>query len=72
MEKLESVGKKVVEVLIEAGYGKIETLARVNPDVLAELKGIGKKKAAQIVEEAKNILSAKAPQVKPEGDAPAQ
>ena len=70
--KMESVGKKVAEVLAESGFGKIETLARTNPDVLAELKGIGKKKAAQIVEEAKTIVAAKVREVKPQNDAPAQ
>jgi N utilization substance protein A len=72
LAKLECVGKKVAEVLTESGYGKVETLARTNPDVLAELKGIGKKKAAQIVEEARTILSARVRVVKPEIQAPAQ
>jgi len=69
---MESVGKKVAELLVESGFGKIETLARTNPDVLAELKGIGKKKAAQIVEEAKTIVAAKVREVKPETQEPAQ
>jgi len=72
LAKLENVSKKTAELLTESGYGKLETLARTNPDVLAELKGIGKKKAAQIVEEAKNVLSARVKEVKPGPQTPAQ
>ncbi len=53
---LESVGKKNAAILVEAGYGKVEALARAVPDVLAQIKGITKKRAMQMVEEAKEAL----------------
>jgi len=59
LSHFESVGKKISTILVDAGFGKLENLARTDPDVLAELKGIGKKKAAQIVEEAKKALHEK-------------
>ena len=40
--------------LVEAGYGDLNVLKRVDPGVLSNLKGVGKKKAISIIEEAKN------------------
>ncbi|MDD5194793.1 MAG: transcription termination factor NusA [Candidatus Omnitrophica bacterium] len=82
MLKLKSVGKKISAVLVEAGYGSIMALARTSPAKLSELKGIGKKKATQIIEEAKHTSSQKEePKIvqneqslekKPEGEAKAE
>ena len=38
--------------MVEAGYGDLHVLARAEPQKLSKLKGIGKKKAASIIEEA--------------------
>ena len=59
LAKFESIGKKIASVLVEAGCGKLDTLARMNPDELAEIKGIGPKKALSIIEEAKAALAHK-------------
>lgn len=56
---LKSVGKKICDVLAEAGYGNLSLLAKANPKGLAELKGIGVKKAVQIVTEAAKKLEEK-------------
>jgi len=53
---LKSVGKKVAETLVDAGFGNIENLAKVAPEVLSGLKGIGKKKAISIIEETHKLL----------------
>jgi transcription termination/antitermination protein NusA len=50
--ELKSVGKKVADVLIEAGCGDLHALSRIEPEKLFKLKGIGKKKALSIIEEA--------------------
>ncbi|MBD3246616.1 MAG: transcription termination/antitermination protein NusA [Candidatus Omnitrophica bacterium] len=52
IKQLKSVGKKIAETLVDAGYGNVGTLAKANLDALSDLKGIGEKKAAQIIEEA--------------------
>lgn len=54
--KLKAVGKKVASVLVDAGYGDLNILARQELDALTKLKGIGKKKAASIIEEAKKAI----------------
>ncbi|MBN3039593.1 MAG: transcription termination/antitermination protein NusA [Candidatus Omnitrophica bacterium] len=54
--ELKAIGKKAAEVLVEAGHGDINTLAKIDPAELAKLKGIGKKKAENIIEEAKKAL----------------
>jgi N utilization substance protein A len=51
--KLKSIGKKIAEVLVKAGYRSVEMLADADVAELSQLKGIGEKKAARIVEEAK-------------------
>lgn len=56
---LESVGKKTLAILIEAGYASLEAIAKTDPEVLCELKGIGKKKAIQIIEQVKAALESK-------------
>jgi N utilization substance protein A len=57
--KLKSVGKKLSAVLIEAGYGSLNRIVRLEPQALSQLKGIGEKKAVKIIEEAKKTLEKK-------------
>jgi N utilization substance protein A len=59
MLNLKSIGKKLGAVLVEAGYVNVVSLARAGIEKLSELKGIGKKKAAQIIEEAKAAMAYK-------------
>ncbi|MCQ9204817.1 MAG: transcription termination factor NusA [Omnitrophica bacterium] len=56
--QLKAVGKKAAETLVDSGYGDLGVLAKIEPNVLSKLKGIGKKKATSIIEEAKKTLSA--------------
>ena len=53
---LKSVGKKIAALLVEAGYSRLETIAHMDVERLSRLKGIGEKKAAKIIEEAKKTL----------------
>ena len=55
---LKAVGKKVAAVLVDAGYNNLGFLAKAEPKVLSSLKGLGKKKAASIIEEAKKAIAA--------------
>ncbi|UCD14837.1 MAG: transcription termination/antitermination protein NusA [Candidatus Omnitrophota bacterium] len=55
IQKLKSVGKKVAAVLVEARYNNLNAIAKACAADLAKLKGIGSKKAEQIIEEAKKI-----------------
>lgn len=57
--QLKSVGKKISAILIEEGYINLERIIHTSPEQLAKLKGIGKKKAEQIITEARNIFSQK-------------
>jgi N utilization substance protein A len=54
--QLKSVGKKIGNILVDAGYTSLKLLAKAEPEQLSKLKGIGKKKAAKIIEEAKEKL----------------
>ncbi len=56
---LSSVGKKIASILMEAGYEGIEKIAQADVERLCQLKGIGKKKAAQIIAEANKIIKNK-------------
>lgn len=56
---LKSVGKKLGAIIVEAGYS-LAGLAEARPEKLTALKGIGEKKAVQIIEEAKRFLEKKA------------
>ncbi len=51
LQKLNSVGPKVAESLVDAGYNSLGALEKAEVKKLAKLKGIGNKKAAKIVEE---------------------
>ena len=52
LEQLSGVGKNVVESLIVAGYQSIKALTLTTADELSEIKGIGKKKADDIIKQA--------------------
>ena len=54
--KLKSVGKKASEILVESGYTNLNSLRDANENNLSKLKGIGKKKAVNIIQEAKDEL----------------
>lgn len=56
LQKLKNLGPKAAESLVDAGYNSLNLLARAEPERLAKLKGIGKKKAKKIVEEAEKII----------------
>ena len=72
LAQLKSVGKKIAEMLVEAGYRNVQDLSRAKPEALAEFKGIGPKKAAKIVEDAQNYLRSggKPEQVKEQREEP--
>ncbi len=54
--KLKSIGKKASEILVESGYTNLNSLRDANENNLSKLKGIGKKKAVNIIQEAKDEL----------------
>ncbi len=56
---LKAVGKKVAATLVDAGYNNLNSLAKAKAAELSSLKGIGEKKAASIIEEAKKVVAAK-------------
>jgi N utilization substance protein A len=49
---LRSVGKRTAELLVNAGYSNIRSLAAAKVEELAKIKGIGSKKATTIIDEA--------------------
>ncbi|MCF7873849.1 MAG: transcription termination factor NusA [Candidatus Omnitrophica bacterium] len=55
LQKLKSLGKKAAESLVDSGYNSLNSLENAEEKKLAELKGIGKKKAAKIIKEAKKV-----------------
>ncbi len=56
ISRLKSVGARTARTLVDAGYKDIFSLSQADTKVLAKLKGIGVKKAVNIVEEAKRII----------------
>ncbi|MBI4845272.1 MAG: transcription termination/antitermination protein NusA [Candidatus Omnitrophica bacterium] len=56
LAKLEGIGKKTCDALIEAGYNNLELLANAQVSELVEIKGVGKKRAEQIIEQAKKLI----------------
>jgi N utilization substance protein A len=54
---LEGIGQRTVQMLEEAGYRRVDDLAREDPDRLAIRTGLGIKKARQIHESARHFLS---------------
>ena len=55
---LKAVGKKVAATLVDAGYNSLNVLAKAGAAELFSLKGLGKKKAASIIKEAKKAIVA--------------
>jgi N utilization substance protein A len=53
VNKLEGVGKKTAEVLIEAGYDTIDKLAEAEVSDLVKIPGVGAKTAEKIINNAK-------------------
>src|SRR5262245_10036699 len=54
---LQGIGQRTVHLLEDAGYRRVEDLAREDPDRLAIKTGLGIKKARQIHEAARHFLS---------------
>lgn len=54
---LKAVGRKAAATLVDAGYNNLSLLAKAEPKALSSLKGLGKKKAASIIEEAKKAIT---------------
>ncbi len=55
--ELPGVGKKLKEKLTGAGMETIQDLAKSNIETLTEIEGIGQKRAASLIEEAKRYLA---------------
>jgi len=53
LEKLEGIGEKTIETLVQAGFSDIEKLKTLTVDDLTTLPGIGPKTAEKIIEAAK-------------------
>jgi len=53
LEKLEGIGEKTIEALVQAGFTDIEKLKTLSVDDLTTLPGIGPKTAEKIIEAAK-------------------
>lgn len=56
LEKLEGIGEKTIEVLVNAGFCNIEKLTKLTVEDLTTLPGIGPKTAEKIIEAAKKAL----------------
>ena len=55
--ELPGVGKKLKELLAGGGIESIQDLARSSEDDLMQIEGVGKKRAASLIEKAKEYLS---------------
>ena len=55
--ELPGVGKKLEELLAGGGIETIQDLARSSEDDLVQIDGVGKKRAASLIEKAKEYLS---------------
>ncbi|MBU4305530.1 MAG: transcription termination factor NusA [Candidatus Omnitrophica bacterium] len=56
LSKISGIGKKTIDALVEAGYNDLESLAKAGVSDLTQVKGIGTKRAEQIIEEVKKII----------------
>ena len=56
LQFLQGIGQRTVQLVVEAGYRRVEDLAREDPDRLAIRTGLGIKKARQIHESARHFL----------------
>ncbi len=59
---LKGVSSRTAELLVNAGYSDIASLTRTKEEDLAKIKGIGEKKGAKMIEEAKKSLEKQAAQ----------
>ena len=57
LEQLKGVGEKILANLKESGINSIEDIAKAKLEDLTKIKGIGKKKAEKLIEEAKKLKS---------------
>lgn len=55
-KKLKGVGKQIIDNLIKAGYQSLSAISEVDPKELSGIKGIGKKKAKDIIGQAAKLL----------------
>jgi N utilization substance protein A len=56
LQFLQGIGQRTVQLVVEAGYRRVEDLAREDPDRLAIRTGLGIKKARQIHESARHFI----------------
>lgn len=56
LSDLEGVGPKMAEALAEAGYGKVQAIARATLEDLMQVKGVGQKTAVKLLTGAKELL----------------
>lgn len=54
------IGPKFAELLTKAGFDSVEKIAKLNPEHLATLQGVGEKTAQKIIDGAKAYLETKA------------
>ncbi|MBU1085957.1 MAG: transcription termination factor NusA [Candidatus Omnitrophica bacterium] len=55
LDKISGIGKKTLDALVEAGFDDIDVLNNSTADDLTKVKGVGKKRAEQIIEELKDL-----------------
>jgi len=55
LETIPGIGPKTAERLTEAGYSTVEDIVNATVDELAEIKGISKKSATEMIEKAKEL-----------------
>lgn len=56
LEKLSGVGEKTVAKLKESGFNTIEDIVNADVEALLKVKGIARKKAEKLIEEAKKLI----------------
>lgn len=56
LDNLSGVGEKTKDMLLEAGFKDVSSIASSSEKELSKIKGIGKVKAAKIIQEAKKML----------------
>jgi excinuclease UvrABC nuclease subunit len=55
LDKISGIGKKTLDALVEAGFDDIDVLHKTTAEDLTKVKGVGKKRAEQIIEELKDL-----------------
>ncbi|MFH1061804.1 MAG: transcription termination factor NusA [Candidatus Omnitrophota bacterium] len=55
LDKISGIGKKTLDALVEAGFDDINVLNKSTAEDLTKVKGVGKKRAEQIIEELKDL-----------------